>query len=230
MFGRVRRLAAAALVAAAAGCAPRTRWVAAPAPADVVGELAAASAEDVGAVAVFFRWRAYGPEGNLGGDGALRLEGDSLARVDLLGPGATAVWTAVSTGDRWVCTVGGEGEAVGALPPPGWLWALVGRFRPPPGPPLGAYRADGAWALEYAGGAAGTWRFEFDGDRRLRRVTRRWGGRAREELALRWDGEATVPSAADYRDHAALRRIRLEVVETRVHARFDPAVLRAPCR
>lgn len=169
---------------------------------------------------VIFRWRYYGPEGNFGGEGALRLDPAGRARVDLLGPQAATVEIAILRGDTlWLAS--GDGEV--RLPPPTFLWAMAGVFRPPAPVPDRALGGDGETALEYDLAPRGeSVRFEFGPDGRLRRVVRRGDRRAHQELSLRWpDRPADTPEFAEFRDRREFRRIRLEVTESREHAPFE---------
>lgn len=170
-----------------------------------------------------FRWRYYGREGNFGGEGALRLDPADRARVDLLGPSSATVEIAVLRGDT--LHLASQDPEV-RLPPPAFLWAMAGVFRPPGPAPTRALGGDGVTVLEYGGTRANGLRFVFGREGRLERVLDLRDDRTELELSLTWakagDAPAEVPRAAEFRDHRHFRRIRLEVMDSRAHAAFDP--------
>lgn len=169
----------------------------------------------------WFRWRYYGREGNFGGEGALRLDPGGRARVDLLGPNSATVEIAILDGDTLrLLSEAADGVR---LPPPAFLWAMAGVFRPPSPLPSRGLTGDGATVLEYERGGEGALRYSFGRDGRIRNVVQLRDGRAEQDLSLTWGDSATaVPRAAEFRDLRHFRRIRLEVKESRAHAPFDP--------
>lgn len=200
--------------------ARRPALVPIPDPAATAAELRARHAVSTPRLTIF-RWRYHGREGSFGGEGALRLDGEGRARVDLLGPSSATVGIAVLSGDTvWRASRNREMP----LPPPSFLWAMAGVFRPPAPAPSAAHAGSSETVLEYARVNRGTLVFEFGPDRRLRRVAHRRGGRAEQELSLEWPGDAVTPASAEFRDRREFRRIRMEVVESRAHEPFDPTL------
>ena len=202
-------------------CGPRRpALVPVPEPAATGAELRARH-EPAEPRLTLFRWRYHGREGSFGGEGALRLDPEGRARVDLLGSNSATVEIAILRGDSLFLA---SQDPEVRLPPPAFLWAMAGVFRPPPGSPQSARAGEGVTVLEYRRPEApGVLRFEF-GNGRLRRLELLHGGGVRQELALTWPegpGSMEVPIAAEFRDRREFRRIRLEVVESRAHAPFD---------
>ncbi len=171
-----------------------------------------------------FRWRYYGREGNFGGEGALRVDPAGAARVDLLGAGSATVQVAVLAGER--VELANEDPDV-QLPPPSFLWAMAGVFRPPAQMPMRALGGEGETVLEYRVGVREELWFEFSRASRLRRVVYRRDGRAEQDLSLQWNGLTEIPSQAEFRDLREFRRIRLVVRGSRSPRRPPAASTRS---
>ena len=217
---RLRFLYVFLIASSPAACGPRAAArIPLPQPETVAAALQERNAPDAPRL-TWFRWRYYGREGNFGGEGALRFDPGGRARVDLLGPSSATVEIAILRGD----TLRLVSEASGGvrLPPPAFLWAMAGVFRPPSPAPSRGRTGDGLTVLEYDRGGEGALRYVFDRDGRIRQVVQLRDGRAEQDLSLTWGESATaVPRAAEFRDLRRFRRIRLEVKESRAHAPFD---------
>lgn len=171
-----------------------------------------------------FRWRYRGHEGNFGGEGALRVDPQGRARVDLLGAASATVQVAVMIGDS--LTVRSEGQDL-VWPSAALLWAMAGVFRPPGATPSTALRRGDATILDYRTADGDGLRFEFGPAGRLRRVGYERRDHTEQHLTLKWSERwAGVPARAEFRDLREFRAIRLEVTQSREHEPFHPDLFR----
>lgn len=170
-----------------------------------------------------FRWRYRGHEGHISGEGGVRFNPPDSVRLDLLGPGWSGVQSAVMLGDETYYI----GEQRIVLPPPTFIWALFGVFKPPRGvAPEGTRRGERT-QLAYQLGTFERIVFEFDGSGRLIGAERRVRGRVvqvievrparRSEDAAGW----TWPAEARFRDLGEFNEVRVEVTEIRDHEPFE---------
>ncbi len=176
-----------------------------------------------------FKWRYRGREGRFSGEGALRINPPDSVRLDLLGPGWSGVQSAVLIGSD----VSYLGERRIELPPPGFLWALLGVFRPPAGLEPEAYRRGDFWQLIYRLSERRSLVYTFDSEGRLVESELKEGGSAVREIRLeRADDSAGQrwPKRARYRDLRDYHEVRIQVVEIREHAPFERRIFRAATR
>lgn len=214
--------------AAVLACRPATPALLPVPDADALATALEAQHRIRGPRLTLFRWRYRGREGNLSGEGALRVDHEERARVDFLGAGSTTLQVAVMLGDS--LHVRGKHPEL-AWPPAPLLWAMAGVFRPPGPSPSSAGRRADATILHYRTTEGDALRFEFGAGGRLRRVVYERRGHAEQDLTLQWSERwPEVPARADFRDLREFRAIRLEVTRSREHAPFDPALFRLPPR
>ena len=172
-----------------------------------------------------FEWRYRGHEGHISGDGALRFNPPDSVRLDLLGPGWTGVQSAVMLGEETYYV----GEQRIDLPPPMFIWALFGVFRPPHDiAPEGTKRGERT-ELAYQLATYERIVFEFDGGGNLIGAERRYRGRTVQVIELRLgridEGSGwRWPKEARFRDLGEFNEVRVEVKEIRDHAPFEPRI------
>lgn len=194
-------LAAALLAGCAAGSASSRAPLDDPAAAAARARRAAGPARPY---RVRLAWEYTDERGPVEGDGVLRYNPTDSLRLDLFGPGG---------GNMSVALAGSGLRSVGQiqdvrLPPPAFLYASAGIFRPGHDAPRRGYRSDGAEVLVYAARGGGSLRFRFR-DGRLQRVEALRDGRVLREADLEWrDGSAPWPSEAEYRDRTRASRAR----------------------
>lgn len=163
-------------------------------------------------------WDYADPRGPVSGDGVLRYNPPDSMRLDLFGPGDASMSVALAgDGLRSV----GQIEDV-RLPPPAFLYASAGLFRPGASIPARGYRSDGGRVLLYGTEPGDTLSFRLR-DGRVRRVEERRDGRLVRELELTWTEEGgTWPSSAEYRDRTRESRARWEMGEARAETEPFP--------
>lgn len=171
-------------------------------------------------------WEYTDRRGPVGGEGVLRYTSPDSLRLDLFGPGDAAMSVAL---------VGGPLRSVGQirdvrLPPPAFLYAAAGLFRPGRTRPDEAWRRDSVRTLVY-GTEGGELRFRFRG-RRLTGVEERRDGREVRRLHLRWSDSASArrwPRSAEFRDIDRGSRARWTVRRARpADAPFSPEIYDLP--
>lgn len=172
-----------------------------------------------------FQWRYRGREGRFSGDGAVRINPPDSVRLDLLGPGWQGVQSAVLLGDN----VSYIGEQRIRLPPPTFMWTMLGALRPPLGvEPQGARRG-ARLELAYRLSSRETVLFRFDELERLIEAELKIGDDVVQEIRLE-HGEASDvagyhwPREARYRDHRDFHEVHIEVVEIREHEPFEARI------
>lgn len=172
-------------------------------------------------------WEYTDERGPVSGEGVLRYNPPDSIRLDLFGPGDGAMAVALAgSGLRSV----GQIEDV-QLPPPAFLYATAGLFRPGDREPVRGFRTgDGTRVLVYPTGEEGT-RLEFRirGDR-LVEVESRQGDRWIRRVRLEWPEEGPWPASAEYRDQRRGSRARWMVRDARPESRFPRSVFDLPGR
>lgn len=218
---------ALALLAAASGCAASPRLE----PLDDPLEQARRAARETSPERpyhVTLSWEYADERGAVEGDGVLRFNPPDSVRLDLLSSaGDASMQVALVPGSGLRTT--GRIEDV-RLPPPAFLYASAGLFRPGHDRPTEALGGEGAvTVLVYEHGSGGTLRFRFEG-RRLVQVEERRDGRSVRRSRLTWpDSAATWPAEAEYRDRALERRARWRLGEARaVDEPFPPEIYDLP--
>ena len=152
------------------------------------------------------------------GDGVSRVNPPDSFRLDLFTTGEGGM-SAVLVDDRLETL--GQIEDV-ELPPPAFLYAMAGVFRPGNTPPTAGFESDGAEVLEYAAPEGGT-RYYFLRDARLVRLEERRGNRLTRRIDLEWGPDPIWPTEARYRDDLTPSRVRWELMEVRVQDARWPA-------
>lgn len=170
-------------------------------------------------------WEYTDERGPVSGDGVLRYNPSDSLRLDLFGPGGGSMSVALAgTGLRSV----GQIRDV-RMPPPAFLYASAGIFRPGGGDPERGYRSDGSEVLVYPAASGGELRFHVRGER-IRRVEEVRDGRVVRRAELTWARDADVwPSSAEYRDRTQGSRARWELEAARpVEERFPRDIYDLP--
>lgn len=220
------------LAAAATACARRLPDpVPVPEPAALAERLRLAGTPDEPQL-IAFKWRYRGREGRFSGKGALRVNPPDSVRLDLLGPDYSGVQSAVLLGDR----VYYVGEQRIQLPPPTFMWTVLGVFRPPADiAPYGTRRGE-RLRLAYRLSPRETVAFEFERDQLVEaelEVGRDVVQRIDLELQDRSAGapdRLAWPKQARFRDLGEFHEVKIEVTEVREHAPFAGQIFRVAAR
>lgn len=170
-------------------------------------------------------WEYTDERGPVSGDGVLRYNPSDSLRLDLFGPGGGSMSVALAgSGLRTV----GQIEDV-QIPPPAFLYASAGIFRPGSPAPERGYRSGEADVLVYPSEGGGELRFHVE-DGRLRRVEEVRDGRVLRGARLEWgDGASVWPSSAEYRDRTEGSRARWTIEDVRVaDGPFPPDIFDLP--
>jgi hypothetical protein len=169
-----------------------------------------------------FQWRYRGREGRFSGEGGVRVNPPDSVRLDLLGPGWSGVQSAVMLG----ADVYYLGEQRITLPPPTFMWTMIGAFRPPVGvAPQGVRRGERS-ELTYRLSARSAVAFQFDGEGRLiggeLRIDDDVVQEIRVEPGSAGDGQGGYrwPVEARYRDLREFHEVIIKVLEIREHEPF----------
>lgn len=154
-------------------------------------------------------WEYTDPRGPVSGEGVLRYTPPDSLRLDLFGPGDGSMAVALAgSGLRSA----GQIEDV-RLPPPPFLYASAGLFRPGSASLREGYRTESREVLVYPADGPGTLHFFFRGPQ-LRRVEERREGRVVRELTIEWPEDGGPwPDRAEYRDRLEESRARWETEE-----------------
>jgi len=220
------------LAAAGVACAPRLPDpVPVSEPAQLERTLEANGTPDQPRL-IEFKWRYRGREGRFSGEGAVRINPPDSLRLDLLGPGWSGVQSAVLVGDQ----VYYIGEQRIRLPPPTFLWSMLGTFRPPAGiAPRGARRGDYS-QLTYRLSDRESVIFLFDaegrlveaeltvGDDAVQTIRVEPGDPGEDPTAYRW------PKEGRYRDLVEFLEVSIDVTGSREHEPFESRIFRAAPR
>jgi hypothetical protein len=179
-----------------------------------------------------FQWRYRGREGRFSGEGGVRVNPPDSVRLDLLGPGWSGVQSAVMLG----ADVYYLGEQRITLPPPTFIWTMIGTFRPPVGvEPEGARRGERS-ELTYRLSPRATVAFHFDGEGRLIEGELRIDGDVVQEIRVeRGDagdgpGDYRWPLEARYRDLREFHEVRIKVLGIREHEPFERRIFDVAAR
>lgn len=203
---RVELTLVAAAIATAACAAGLNRGEPIADPGAIASEAAASTGASAPA-RVVFEWEYADERGNLRGDGASRVNPPDRFRLDLFST-AEGSMQAVLVDDE--LTVLGEIEDV-QFPPPAFLYAMTGVFRPGSSSPVEGFRSEGYEVVGYpAEGDAVRYFYLMDG--RLQRVEERRAGRIQRRIVLEWGEDPTWPREARYRDDLVPNVVRWELV------------------
>jgi hypothetical protein len=173
-----------------------------------------------------FEWRYWGREGRFSGEGGVRVNPPDSVRLDLLGPGWSGVQSAVMLG----ADVYYLGEQRITLPPPTFMWTMIGAFRPPVGvQPEGVRRGEQS-ELTYQLSPRAAVAFQFDGAGRLIGGELRVDGDVIQEIRVEPgsedDGSGVYrwPLEAGYRDLREFHEVLIRVLEIREHGPFEKRI------
>ncbi len=179
-----------------------------------------------------FEWRYRGREGRFSGDGGVRVNPPDSVRLDLLGPGWSGVQSAVMLG----ADVYYLGEQRITLPPPTFMWTMIGAFRPPAGvEPQGARRGELS-ELTYQLNPRAAVTFRFDGEGRLIEGELRLDGDVVQEIRVEPGSAADSPGGyrwpleARFRDLRDFHEVLITVVEIREHEPFERRIFDVAAR
>ncbi len=220
----VSRAFASALVLAlaGAGCASAPPPSVPPVdPGAVQSEAMEASALDH-PVRIVFQWELVEPGVRIRGQGVARVEPPYRARLDLFTAGGERVGAAALVNDELRVP---PGMAV-AVPPPAMLWGALGVFRPGPGVyGASATRPEaGRATLRYLSSEGGTLEVAFR-DRRIERMARSPETGPGADLRVRFGGaDERFPRDAVYRDHGAVRELRITTESVEHVETFPPEI------
>jgi hypothetical protein len=178
-----------------------------------------------------FKWRYRGREGRFSGEGAVRVNPPDSVRLDLFGPDWSGVQSAVLLGDD----VHYLGEQRIELPPPTFMWTMLGSFRPPASVRPRANQR-GEWSeliYDFSPSRAVVFRFdaagalveaelEIDGD--VVQEIRLEPGDSTQRAGFRW------PKKARYRDLAEYHEVMIDVTQIREHAPFESRIFDVAAR
>lgn len=161
---------------------------------------------------VTFRWEYADERGPVRGEGVLRFNPPDSLRLDLF---------SAADASMNIALVGGELRSAGQiedvrLPPPAFLYATAGLFRPGRAGPVDGWEAGGDRFLAYRAPGGGTLVYRLR-DTRIVRLAEREEGRELRRLELDWPESTGVwPRETEYRDATRQSRARWTVEETRV--------------
>lgn len=179
-----------------------------------------------------FEWRYRGREGRFSGEGGVRVNPPDSVRLDLLGPGWSGVQSAVMLG----VDVYYLGEQRITLPPPTFMWTMIGAFRPPVGiEPDGSRRGEQS-ELTYRLSTRAAVAFQFDAAGRLIGGELRVDGDVVQEIRVEpgdeggGTGSYRWPLEARYRDLREFHEVLIRVLEIREHEPFEKRIFDVPAR
>lgn len=209
------RPAAALLAIGLAACGGGFQRGAPLADPSAIAASARAATGTASPVRIVFEWEYADGRGNLRGDGAARVNPPDRFRLDLFST-AEGSMQAVLVDDR--LDTSGRIEGV-ELPPPAFMYAMTGVFRPGPGEPAEGFASGGYEVVAYpADGDAMRYFYLLDG--KLHRVEERRDGRLRRRIELEWGEHTEWPREARYRDDVTPSVVRWEL--QRVVPQADP--------
>lgn len=167
---------------------------------------------------VLFEWEYVDRRGSLRGEGAGRVNPPDHFRLDLFTSGEGSLSAALV--DAEIAHTGDLEDI--ELPPPTFLYAMTGLFRPGPGPPIEGFESGELRVLGYGTGDGAVRHFYLEGDR-LVRVEERRGGRLERRIELAWGEDPRWPAEARYRDDTVPSRARWELLRVRPQPERWPA-------
>lgn len=208
---RIRAAAVVALAAASVRCATSTGGrTPLPEPGEVAARAAAAAPDRP--YRVVFGWEYADERGPVRGEGVLRYTPPDSLRLDLFSAADASMSVALVSGEL---RTAGQIQDV-RLPPPAFLYATAGLFRPGRGEPAEGWTTDGERILTYRTSGSGTLVYRLRGPR-IVRLEERASGRELRRLELTWgDAPGAWPGRAEYRDETEASRARWTVEEARV--------------
>lgn len=215
---RAGRAAAVVLVvAASARCATagggRTPL---PDPAEAAARLAETSPDRP--YRVTFGWQYADERGPVRGDGVLRFNPPDSLRLDLFSAGGASMNVALVDGRL---RTAGQIEDV-RLPPPAFLYATAGLFRPGREGPAEGWEADGDRFLSYEASGRATLVYRLRGTR-IAGLVERSDDRELRTLELDWPEPAGAwPRQAEYRDATQASRARWTVEDAETEEESFP--------
>lgn len=167
---------------------------------------------------VTFRWQYADERGPVRGDGVLRFNPPDSLRLDLFSSSDASMNVALVDGE---IRTAGQIEDV-RLPPPAFLYATAGLFRPGREGPDEGWEADGDRYLRYGASGRGTLVYRLRGTR-IVGLRESDDGRELRRLELGWSGsDETWPREAEYRDGTQASRARWTVEDARVEEESFP--------
>jgi hypothetical protein len=227
----LRTIFVTVVLAVAAGACIKSQPEPVPIPgaAELARQLQVAATPDR-PVLIEFEWRYRGRDGRYSGDGGVRVNPPDSVRLDLLGPGWSGVQSAVLLGDDIYYI----GEQRIHLPPPTFMWSMLGVFRPPIGIVPQAARRGERLELVYRLSERDAVTFEFDAAGRLIEAEYSIDGDVVQTIVLEpgesGDGAWSWPKQARFRDLGDFHEVRIEVQEAREHERFEARIFGVPGR
>lgn len=174
---------------------------------DRIAEAATRSSGTPTPMRVVFEWEYADERGNLRGHGSGRVNPPDRFRLDLFST-AEGSMRAVLVDDLLVSS--GDLEGV-QLPPPAFLYAMAGVFRPGPARPIEGFQSDAFEVLAYPV-EDGSVRYFYLLDGRLQRVEELRSRRTQRRIELTWGENPTWPREAVYRDDITPSRVRWELL------------------
>lgn len=195
MKARRARRAGAPVIALLLGCAGGFETGEPLTDPEAVAEQAAGASGADRPVRVIFQWEYADERGNLRGEGVARVNPPARFRLDLFST-AEGSMRAALVDDR--LDTGGDLENV-ELPPPAFLYAMAGVFRPGSGAPSEGFTSGPYEVVGYAAADGGVRRFYLE-EGRLIRVEERRDGRLERRIELEWGEDPVWPAEATYRD------------------------------
>lgn len=231
MHLRIATILVSIVAAHALACAKLPDPVPIPEPDRLAQRLSAGSGPAAPQL-IEFKWRYRGRDGAFSGQGGIRVNPPDSVRLDLIEPGGSGVQSAVLLGEE----IHYIGEQRIVLPPPTFLWAMFGMFRPPAGvEPEGNRRGERA-QLKYRVSDRESVSFDFDGQGNL--IEAEWlvGRGAVQEIKL-WrrkssseDGRFQWPKEARFRDLVEFLEVKVEVTSSREHTAFERSIFEVASR
>lgn len=167
---------------------------------------------------VTFRWQYADERGPVRGDGVLRFNPPDSLRLDLFSAGDASMNVALVDGQL---RTAGQIEDV-RLPPPAFLYATAGLFRPGREGPAEGWQAGEDRLLSYESPARATLVYRLRGTRIVGLVERS-GDRELRTLELDWPEPAgDWPRQAEYRDETQGSRARWTVEDAETEEESFP--------
>lgn len=167
---------------------------------------------------VTFRWQYADERGPVRGEGVLRFNPPDSLRLDLFSTGDASMSVALVEGQL---RSAGQIQDV-RLPPPAFLYATAGLFRPGLEGPEDGWEAGGDRILSYRASGGGMLVYRLR-EGRIVRLEERDGGRELRRLELDWREPSDAwPREAEYRDGTEESRARWTVEDAKVEEESFP--------